>query len=120
MKDFVFSLKGLAQWPFIISNVLLLAVCLTGVLKFTRPLSATHAAGASSPKTFTGGCRSGLQDTWTPADGVFFQGRTDKKEVALTFDDGPFGTLQSTHNTRTVLNILEKNKIHATFFVVGE
>jgi peptidoglycan/xylan/chitin deacetylase (PgdA/CDA1 family) len=125
MKRFIFSLKGLTNWPFIISRILLLAVCLTGVLRFTGSLSAIHAAPApasesSSPKTFTGGCTSGVQDTWTPADGVFFQGRTDRKEVALTFDDGPFGTLQSTNNTRAVLNILEKNKIHATFFVIGE
>ena len=124
MKGFVFSLKGLAKWPFIISRILLLVVCLTGVLKFTGPLTATYAhpttSEASSPQTFTGGCTSGRQDTWTPADGVFYQGRTDKKEVALTFDDGPFGTVQSTHNTRAILNILEKNKIHATFFVIGE
>ena len=67
-----------------------------------------------------GGCTSGPQEIWTPANGVFYQGRADKKEVALTFDDGPFGTVQSTHNTEAVLNILEKNNIHATFFVIGE
>jgi peptidoglycan/xylan/chitin deacetylase (PgdA/CDA1 family) len=122
MKRFTFSLKGLTNWPFIISRVFLLAVCLMGVLNFTGSLSAIHAATApaSSPKTFTGPCTSGPQSKWTPADRVFFQGRTDRKEVALTFDDGPFGTLQSTNNTRAVLNILEKNKIHATFYVVGE
>ena len=41
--------------------------------------------------------------------------RTDGKKVAyLTFDDGP-----STTNTPTVLNILKKNNIKATFFVLG-
>ncbi|HEY4033398.1 MAG TPA: polysaccharide deacetylase family protein [Ktedonobacteraceae bacterium] len=189
MEGFVFSLKGLVKWPLIIFGILLLAICLTGALEFTGPLTTTYAAPAewsgngiqytagtqvtyqgktytciiphksqpdwdpvdaqtlweltngssnqpsstpkpvskstlagSSPKTFTGGCTAGVQDTWTPADGVFFQGRKNLHQVALTFDDGPFGPddLQSSHNTRAVLNILEKNKIHATFFVIGE
>lgn len=38
-----------------------------------------------------------------------------KKQVALTFDDGPSST-----NTPTVLDALEKYKCRATFFVVGE
>lgn len=39
---------------------------------------------------------------------------SDKKIVFLTFDDGP-----SQKNTPQILDILEKNKVHATFFVVG-
>ncbi len=38
-----------------------------------------------------------------------------KKQVALTFDDGP-----SSKNTPVVLDALEKYKCRATFFVVGE
>jgi len=38
---------------------------------------------------------------------------TDKKVVALTFDDGP------TEHTRVVLKILQEKDIKATFFVVG-
>jgi len=41
--------------------------------------------------------------------------RTDKKIVALSFDDGPNGKY-----TEEVLDILAKHNIHATFFVVGE
>lgn len=37
------------------------------------------------------------------------------KAVALTFDDGP-----STMYTNTILDVLEKNNAHATFFVVGQ
>lgn len=37
-----------------------------------------------------------------------------KKAVALTFDDGPNGS-----RTRELLRILEENKAHATFFMVG-
>ena len=40
---------------------------------------------------------------------------TTTKEVALTFDDGPYGT-----STAQVLHILEKEKVHATFFLVGK
>ena len=37
-----------------------------------------------------------------------------KKTVALTFDDGPNG-----EKTNRILDILEENKAHATFFMVG-
>jgi peptidoglycan/xylan/chitin deacetylase (PgdA/CDA1 family) len=37
------------------------------------------------------------------------------KEVALTFDDGPNGT-----STLEILKILQKEKVTATFFVMGE
>ena len=37
------------------------------------------------------------------------------KEVALTFDDGPYGT-----STQQVLDILQKEHIHATFFLIGK
>lgn len=38
----------------------------------------------------------------------------DKPMVALTFDDGP------SEHTATILDALEQNNAHATFFVVGE
>ena len=38
-----------------------------------------------------------------------------KKEIALTFDDGPYGT-----PTIEILDILKKEKVNATFFVLGE
>ena len=37
------------------------------------------------------------------------------KEIALTFDDGPYGT-----PTIEILDILKKEKINATFFVLGQ
>lgn len=37
------------------------------------------------------------------------------KEVALTFDDGPYGT-----STNAVLDILKAENVHATFFLVGQ
>jgi peptidoglycan/xylan/chitin deacetylase (PgdA/CDA1 family) len=37
------------------------------------------------------------------------------KEVALTFDDGPYGT-----STQEVLDILKKEQVPATFFLVGK
>ncbi|HEX3642400.1 MAG TPA: polysaccharide deacetylase family protein, partial [Ktedonobacteraceae bacterium] len=80
---------------------------------------SNSASGTSSSQTFAGPCTSGPQGMWTPADGVFYQGRTDKKEVALTFDDGPFGNLQTTNNTQAIINILQQYKVHATFFLIG-
>jgi peptidoglycan/xylan/chitin deacetylase (PgdA/CDA1 family) len=40
---------------------------------------------------------------------------TDKKIISLTFDDGPDGKL-----TPVILDILKRNDITATFFVIGE
>jgi peptidoglycan/xylan/chitin deacetylase (PgdA/CDA1 family) len=40
---------------------------------------------------------------------------TEPKQVALTFDDGPYGT-----STQQVLDILQKKHVPATFFVVGQ
>jgi len=37
-----------------------------------------------------------------------------KKTVAITFDDGPAG-----EKTKSILTLLEENKAHATFFMVG-
>ena len=43
------------------------------------------------------------------------RGPTGRREIALTFDDGPHPNY-----TLPLLQILGQNKIHATFFVVGE
>lgn len=37
------------------------------------------------------------------------------KLIALTFDDGPYGT-----STQEILNILEQKKVPATFFLIGK
>ena len=41
-------------------------------------------------------------------------GSTDKKKIALTFDDGP-----DADYTPDILDILKQKKVHATFFVTG-
>ncbi|MGL4760920.1 MAG: polysaccharide deacetylase family protein [Sarcina sp.] len=38
-----------------------------------------------------------------------------QKEVFLTFDDGP-----SINNTPKILNILKKNNVHASFYIIGD
>ncbi len=40
---------------------------------------------------------------------------SDKKIVYLTFDDGP-----TPENTRAILDILKRNNVKATFFVIGQ
>jgi peptidoglycan/xylan/chitin deacetylase (PgdA/CDA1 family) len=39
----------------------------------------------------------------------------DQKTIALTFDDGPYGT-----STEQVLSILKTENVHATFFLTGQ
>lgn len=46
---------------------------------------------------------------------VFSQGRNDRKEIALTFDDGPHSL-----TTARILDILKTYHVPATFFIVGE
>ncbi len=58
--------------------------------------------------------------TFTPSLDVAYQNESgyeyspDKKAIALTFDDGP----SRTYNPK-ILEVLEQNKAHATFFMVG-
>lgn len=51
---------------------------------------------------------------WMVAEGPAHAPRDGRRLVTLTFDDGPFP-----ETTPTVLRILAKQKIHATFFVIG-
>ena len=46
---------------------------------------------------------------------IVWSKKTDKKEVWLTFDDGP-----NPESTTHILHVLKKQKIKATFFLVGE
>lgn len=48
-------------------------------------------------------------------DYVFVNGDTAKKQVALTFDDGPDGRI-----TPKVLEILKQNNVKGNFFFIGE
>jgi peptidoglycan-N-acetylglucosamine deacetylase len=45
---------------------------------------------------------------------IFSHGNRNKKEIAITFDDGP------SEETLNVLSILKKYNIRATFFIVGK
>jgi peptidoglycan-N-acetylglucosamine deacetylase len=46
---------------------------------------------------------------------VHCKGKTDKKELSITFDDGPHET-----NTPQIIELLRKNNISATFFCTGK
>ena len=46
---------------------------------------------------------------------VFLNGDTHKKQVALTFDDGPDGKI-----TPKILDILKQNNVKGNFFFIGE
>jgi peptidoglycan/xylan/chitin deacetylase (PgdA/CDA1 family) len=46
---------------------------------------------------------------------VIWAGSKNNSNIALTFDDGP-----NSKYTLQILNILEQNKIRATFFLIGQ
>ncbi len=48
-------------------------------------------------------------------DNIYVHKQTEKKTVALTFDDGPHPI-----KTRKVLDVLKKHDVKATFFIIGE
>ncbi len=54
-------------------------------------------------------------DNWKQEKIVVDKIKTDKKVVALTFDDGP-----DPQFTPVLLDVLEKHKVQATFFVMGQ
>jgi peptidoglycan/xylan/chitin deacetylase (PgdA/CDA1 family) len=70
------------------------------------------------PLQFYGGYASAIRPNLTPpsASGgaVLWSGRTDSRQVALTFDDGPMPDW-----TPTVLRTLARHDIPATFFLKG-
>ena len=45
---------------------------------------------------------------------LFFHGNRNEKNIALTFDDGP------AEETEKLINLLKKEKIKATFFILGK
>lgn len=46
---------------------------------------------------------------------ISITGTLPAKNIALTFDDGPYGT-----STEKILDILKQENIHATFFLIGK
>ena len=55
-----------------------------------------------------------IPKAWMVAEGPVYRPGNGRRLVTLTFDDGPFP-----ETTPTVLRILAKNKVHASFFVIG-
>jgi peptidoglycan/xylan/chitin deacetylase (PgdA/CDA1 family) len=131
-------------WP---QGILIVLLCLTGtvgigLMMFLKPI-ASEAQNSQNIITndITANVetqeriekfKSAMLTTWqheAQAKGIItdvpssFQGVTikaatlssDQKVIALTFDDGPWPT-----STAKVLDILKKNNIKGTFFVVGQ
>lgn len=84
--------------------------------KKSRDQSAEQQlTGKQSSRSGTIGKTTSLTELRRKYEGSFiFQGKTDRKQIALTFDDAP-----DTQYTPQVLDILKRYKVKATFFVVG-
>jgi peptidoglycan/xylan/chitin deacetylase (PgdA/CDA1 family) len=103
-----------------LSMAALLVVAVRG-LSLAQPVSGTPAIGESSPKP-EGPYLSAYQiKAMQERDfeqrlhyARLVRGNPDKRELALTFDDGPHEA-----TTPRLLDILKQNKVKATFFVVG-
>jgi len=79
----------------------------------SRPLTPTAVPSIPTPPLHTIADNPATVAP-TVKDNVVAQGSSNLPEVALTFDDGP------SMYTPQVLNILQENSVHATFFCVGE
>lgn len=55
-----------------------------------------------------------IAKAWMVAEGPTYRAGSGRRLVTLTFDDGPFP-----ETTPTVLKILARSKVHASFFVIG-
>ncbi|OJU85137.1 MAG: hypothetical protein BGO11_15475 [Solirubrobacterales bacterium 70-9] len=71
------------------------------------PVGAANLAGGVGPEAMPIGCSSAVGSTVS-------QGPRPRREVALTFDDGP-----KSRQTRPILSTLERLDATATFFVEG-
>jgi peptidoglycan/xylan/chitin deacetylase (PgdA/CDA1 family) len=82
-----------------------------------RPLGLPARAWAAGvAAAFVGFLGYGAISPWSSAFGhTYWTEHTNRKVIALTFDDGPEDPY-----TSQVLAILEHEKVHATFFLVGE
>lgn len=85
-------------------KVICVLTCLCAIFTLSQPVSL--AANGESLSTWL---------SFGKSDGVYAKVNTDKKVIALTFDDGPHPKL-----TPQILEILDKYDAKATFFVVGK
>jgi len=77
------------------------------VLIFTITIGLPAVGAISKISTET-------RDYWEGSNDIIWQVNTNEKMIALTFDDGPSATF-----TPKVLDILKKNNVHGTFFVIA-
>jgi peptidoglycan/xylan/chitin deacetylase (PgdA/CDA1 family) len=80
-------------------------------------IPAARIAGALGAATAVGYLLPGLAGAWSPLRAPLgIEDRTSSgRGYALTFDDGPHA-----QGTPAVLEILARERVHATFFLVGE
>jgi peptidoglycan/xylan/chitin deacetylase (PgdA/CDA1 family) len=87
------------------------------VLAAAAPRATSSARGETEPREAAPDGAAALQHA-EPVDSVVrevFSGDRDDHAIALTFDDGP-----SRENTPRILDVLEREGVPATFFVLGE
>lgn len=101
---------------FFIVTILLIISIFIGCTSHYRRIPR-HIANAKTPE-LNGGSefmrRTGEHTPEVP-NVVFYKGPGNKKQAALTFDDGP-----DIYYTTKILDILSQNKVKATFFIVGQ
>jgi peptidoglycan/xylan/chitin deacetylase (PgdA/CDA1 family) len=91
------------------------AVAGIGTVTAERAYAEAHR---TAPLQFYGGFASGIRPDLSspsaPAGSVLWSGRTDGRQMALTFDDGPMPDW-----TPQVLKVLARHDVPATFFLKG-
>lgn len=91
-------------------------LCATGLLSVYILMNPyVHATAFSNANSTLDNMEENIKEIKAFTTDVVYRANTNKKVVALTFDDGP-----DPRYTPKILKILKQNKINATFFVVGE
>ena len=89
----------------------------SAISPFQHGLTNATSLKASSPETVTS-VDSGEGDIGPPpadeSTGALWRVHTERKDIALTFDDGPYPFY-----TPLLLHVLERSRVPATFFIVG-
>ncbi|MBV8164175.1 MAG: polysaccharide deacetylase family protein [Candidatus Eremiobacteraeota bacterium] len=103
-------------------KLLLLAVAVLvlnagAVSPFQHSVTGATPINATAPDTATS-LDSGEGDVTPPQSdesaGTIWRVHTERKDIALTFDDGPYPFY-----TPLLLHVLERSRVPATFFIVG-
>jgi peptidoglycan/xylan/chitin deacetylase (PgdA/CDA1 family) len=100
----------------LLATVLVLNASAIGPLQraLTNPVGDTQSSASRAAASLEGGEEDVSPPQSDESTGAIWRVHTQRKDIALTFDDGPYPFY-----TPLLLHVLERSRVPATFFIVG-